>query len=158
MWRCRSCVCGTSFLAGTPTANALAIVCTGLENFTASMFANSSCHMKGAETSSFLGFVVVLADRWKHTISDGVMLWNAGMALDGAIETYAANRRGSSLQKRGRICASSLHDTWTSWPAAMCTQCRSVTLFCTLRTRPISSAILGSTRRSRTSPRTDGSP
>ena len=61
-----------------------------VKNFTASMFPNSSCHMKGAET--------------------------------------------------------------------MCTQCRSVTLFCTLRTRPISSAIRGSTRRSRTSPRTDGSP
>ena len=52
----------------------------------ASMFANSSCHMKGAETSSFLGFVVVLADRWKHAISDGVMLWNAGVALDSAID------------------------------------------------------------------------
>ena len=44
-----------------------------MENLTASMFANSSCHMNGAETSSFLGFVVVLADRWKHAISDGDM-------------------------------------------------------------------------------------
>ena len=38
-----------------------------VEHLTASMFANSSRHMKGAETSSFLGFVVVLADRWKHS-------------------------------------------------------------------------------------------
>ena len=51
-----------------------------------SMFANSSCDMKGEETSNFLGFVVVLADRWKHAKSDGVMLWNAGVALDSAVD------------------------------------------------------------------------
>ena len=75
-----------------------------------------------------------------------------------ARSTYAANRHESSLQKRGRSSVVSLHDIWTSWPATMCTLCLRVMRFCTLRTRPISSATRGSTRRSRTSPRTDGSP
>ena len=84
--RCRSCVCETSLFAWYSDRERAGHRVYKVENLTASMFANSSCHMKGAETSSFLGFVVVLADRWKHAISDGVMLWNAGVALDSAID------------------------------------------------------------------------
>ena len=45
------------FWSWRPTANALANRVYRVENFTASMLANSLCHVKGTETSSFLGFV-----------------------------------------------------------------------------------------------------
>ena len=80
-----------------------------VENLTASMFANSSCHMKGAETSSFLGFVVVLADRWKHAISDGVMLWNAGVALDSAIDLCRQSAVGPPSRNAGAAVLTARH-------------------------------------------------
>ena len=95
--RCRSCVCETSLLAGTPTANALATVCTGWRT------SRPACPNEGRGNEQ-LGFVVVLADRWKHAISDGVMLSNAGAALDSAIDQCRQSSWVLPPKTRAQLC------------------------------------------------------
>ena len=128
--RCRSCVCETSFLAGTPTANALATVCTGWGTSRPPCSRTAHATWMARKRAAFSVSCWCWPTVGNILYPTGVMLWNAGVALDSAIDWCRQSPWVVPPETRAQLC----------------------TIFCTLRTRPISSATCGSTRRSRTSP------